>query len=171
MDAIDIFDIDKNPTGRTTRRPRDLSENEFRLVIHMCIFNSDGQLLIQKRRKSCAKWPGVWDVSLSGCAIAGEKGRDAAMREAKEELDLDTDLSNARPAFTVSFPGGFDEMFIIKQEVDLSKLTLQEEEVSDVRWASENEVLSLIEKGEFTPFISDYIRLLFKYKDTGDVYI
>lgn len=171
MDPIDVFDIDKLPTGRTTKRPRELSENEFRLVIHMCIFNSRGELLIQKRCDNCAKWPGLWDVSLSGCAVAGEKGRYTAMREAKEELNLDIDLSMVRPAFTVSFPGGFDEMFVIKQDVDISKLTLQEEEVSDVRWASENEVLSLIEMGEFTTFIPDYIRLLFKYKDTCDVYV
>ena len=170
MDVIDIYDIDKMPTGRTTDRPGSMAGGEYRLVIHLCIFNSKGELLIQKRRENCHKWPGLWDVSVSGCAITGEKGRDAAMREAKEELSLDIDLSSARPAFTVGFLGGFDELFMLKTDVDVSSLTLQDDEVTDVRWASEDEVLSLISRGEFTPFLPDYIRTVFRFKDTGDVF-
>lgn len=170
MDIIDIYNLDKVPTGRITDRPGGLSASEYRLVIHLCIFNSHGELLIQKRQENCHKWPGLWDVTLSGCAISGEKGRDAAMREAKEELSLDIDLSSARPAFTVSFPGGFDELFIVKKDVDISSLLLQEEEVTSVRWADEASVLHLIEREEFTPFLPDYIRTIFKYTDLGDIF-
>ncbi len=170
MDVIDIYDLDHVPTGRVTDRPGSLSSGEFRLVIHICIFNGQGQLLIQKRRENCHKWPGAWDMTVSGCAIRGEKGRDAAMREAMEELSLELDLNNARPAFTVSFPGGFDELFIVNMEVELESLVLQEEEVTDVRWASEEEVMELIERGLFTPVLPEYMRTIFRIKDTGDVF-
>ena len=109
-------------------------------------------------------------MTVSGCAIRGEKGRDAAMREAREELSLELDLNNARPAFTVSFPGGFDELFIVNMEVELESLVLQEEEVTDVRWASEEEVMELIESGLFTPVLPEYMRTIFRIKDTGDVF-
>jgi isopentenyldiphosphate isomerase len=170
MDVIDIYDADRVPTGRVTDRPDSLLQGEYRLVIHICIFNSRGELLIQKRRDNCHKWPGVWDMTVSGCAICGEKGRDTAMREAKEELSLDLDLSHSRPAFTISFPGGFDELFIVNMEVDLDKLILQDDEVTDVRWATEDEVMALIESGRFTPVLPDYIRTIFRIRETGDVF-
>ena len=126
-------------------------------------------MLIQKRSDTCTKWPSLWDVTLSGCAIAGEKGRDTAMRELKEELDLDIDLNGVRPALTVSFATGFDEVFLVEQNVDISKIKLQKEEVAEVKWATLDEILALRNEGNFTPFTPDYLKLLFFMKDHHDV--
>lgn len=167
MDIIDLYDIDKMPTGRTDTHPRD---GEYRLVIHLCIFNGD-KMLIQKRSDNCQKWAGLWDVTLSGCSVAGEKGRDTAMRECREELGIDIDLHGMRPALTVSFQTGFDEVFILEQDVDISALTLQSEEVCDIKWANLSEILDLREKGEFTPFSPDYLKLLFTLREKHDVMI
>ncbi|MCI8824572.1 MAG: hypothetical protein HFH63_01540 [Lachnospiraceae bacterium] len=51
------------------------------------------------------------------------------------KIDLKLDLSNVRPQFTINFPDGFDDYYLIEQEVDLSKLKLQETEVQRVKWA------------------------------------
>ncbi|MBQ8831368.1 MAG: NUDIX domain-containing protein [Oscillospiraceae bacterium] len=165
MDKIDLYDIDKNPTGRVDTHPKN---GEYRLVIHLCIFKDD-KMLIQKRSEACQKWAGLWDLTLSGCAIAGEKGRDAAMRELYEELGLELDLTGIRPDLCVSFATGFDEVFLIEQDVDISSLSLQSEEVCDVKWATLPEILSLREMGEFTPFAPEYLKLLFFMKDKHDV--
>ena len=169
MDAIDIYDKDKQPVGRITDHPKSLHPDEFRLVIHLCLFNSRGEMLIQRRLPSCAKWPGLWDFTVSGCAIAGETGRMAAMREAREELNLSLDLSEARPALTISFPRGFDELFLVKADVNLDELSLQADEVADVRWADEREILQLRADGRFTPMLPSYIQTVFRLKDLGDV--
>ena len=163
MEKFDVYDIDKQNTGIVHSHGYELDEGQYRLVIHVLVFSSDNRLLIQKRRNDDKKWPGKWDVSVSGCAIAGETGRDAAMREAREELDLELDLTNARPA-------GFDEVFLVEKDVDIAALVLQESEVTDVRWATLNEILDMIKNGEFTPFIEDYIKLLFKMRSTHDVF-
>ena len=165
MDKIDLYDIDKMPTGRIDTHPK---QGEYRLVIHLCIFSGE-KMLIQRRSETCQKWAGLWDVTLSGCAIAGEKGRDAAMRELKEELGLDIDLTGARPALTVSFATGFDEVFLTERNVDISALTLQREEVCQVKWATLEDILALRENGEFTPFTPEYLKLLFFMKDRHDV--
>ena len=165
MDKIDLYDIDKIPTGRIDTHP---NHGEYRLVVHLCIF-SGSKMLIQRRSGNCQKWAGLWDVTLSGCAVAGEKGRDTAMRELKEELGLEIDLTGIRPDLTVSFATGFDEVFLIEHDTDITKLTLQKEEVCDVKWASLDEILTLREKGEFTPFTPDYLKLLFFMKDKRDV--
>ena len=169
MERIDIYDSDRRPTGRTAGSPKELADREYRLVIHLCLFNSRGEMLIQRRRDSCARWPGRWDVSVRGCADTGETGREAAMREAREELGLDLDLTGLRPALTVSFPHGFDELFLVEAELDPAALTLQESEVAAVRWAGEEEILRLRESGQFTPFHPEYLHLLFRMFRTRDV--
>ena len=128
MDIIDFYDKDKCRTGETGTHTKD---GVYRLVVHLCLF-SKGRMLIQKRSENCIKWAGLWDLTVSGCALKGENGRDAAMRELREELGLELDLSNARPAFTVSFKTGFDEVFLTEADVDISQIKLQEDEVSDV---------------------------------------
>ena len=169
MERIDVYDSDMVPTGATAASPRVLKQGEYRLVIHLCLFDSSGRMLIQRRQDSCARWPGLWDVSVRGCADAGETGRMAATREALEELGLRLDLSEIRPALTVSFPHGFDELFLVDAPPDTPELTLQAEEVAEVRWASEEEILQLREEGLFTPFRRDYLRLLFRLREHGDV--
>lgn len=169
MDLIDVFDEDRQRTDRTADSPRALGPGKYRLVIHLCLFDADGRMLIQRRQDSCARWPGLWDVSVRGCAIAGETGRMAAAREAREELGLALDLSGIRPALTVSFPHGYDELYLVDAAPDVSELKLQTEEVAEVRWASEQEILRLREDGLFTPFRSDYLRLLFRLREYGDV--
>ena len=169
MERIDVYDKDRRPTGRTADSPRALCRGEYRLVIHLCLFDAEGRMLIQRRQDSCARWPGLWDVSVRGCADAGENGRMAAVREAREELGLTLDLEDVRPALTVSFPHGFDELFLVNASPDVSALNLQTEEVAEVRWASEEEILRLREDGLFTPFHRDYLRLLFRLREHGDV--
>ena len=44
------------------------------MVVHVCIFNSKGEMLIQKRADDIVRWPGYWDVSVGGGASAGDDG-------------------------------------------------------------------------------------------------
>lgn len=169
MDRIDIYDINGQRTGRITDQPRDLKDDEFRLVIHLCVFNSRGEMLIARRQDSTDRWPGLWDVTVSGCAIAGETGRQAAMREAKEELGLSLDLNGMRPALAVSFAKGFDEVFLVSADPDLDTLVLQQEEVSEVRWASLDDILCLRTAGHFTPMLPEYIKTLFRIRELKDI--
>ena len=55
-----------------------------------------------------------------------------------------------------------DNIYVLEQEVDLTKLHLQYEEVQDVKWASMEEVLHMIETGEFIPFYPGFIQYLFE---------
>ena len=49
--------------------------------------------------------------------------------------------------------------------MDINQLTLQEDEVTDVRWASEKEILEMLEEDLFLPYHSSVIELLFFMKD------
>lgn len=46
----DIYTKDREKTGRFHRRGDPMKAGEYHLVVHVCIFNSRNQLLIQQRQ-------------------------------------------------------------------------------------------------------------------------
>ena len=49
MELWDLYDCNMNPTGETTVRGSKIPYGRYHLVAHVCIFNSEGQMLIQHR--------------------------------------------------------------------------------------------------------------------------
>ena len=72
MELVDLYDEDRLPLGRTAERHAPKGPGEYRTVIHVCVFNSRGQLLIQRRSREKTVWPERWDVSVGGGVDAGE---------------------------------------------------------------------------------------------------
>ena len=161
MELVDLYDENRAPLGRTAERYGKKDPGEYRTVVHVCLFNSRGQLLIQKRTDGKRVWPGMWDVSVGGGVDAGETSRQGAEREFREELGYPLDLTGKRPVATVNFPGGFDDFYIVEQELDLNALILQAEEVEQVRWATEEEVLSMLDTSAFIPYPRSFLQFLF----------
>lgn len=160
MELWDIYDINRNKTGRTMERGP-VPEGDYHLVVHVCIFNSKGEMLIQQRQYYKEGWPNLWDISVGGSAVQGDSSQSAAEREVKEELGIKLDLSNIRPHFTINFDRGFDDVYLIEKEVNIGDLVLQEEEVQAAKWATKEEILEKIEKQEFIPYYPSLIELLF----------
>ena len=167
MEYWDIFDIDRIPTGRTAIRGEEIPRGDYHVAVHICIFNSEGKMLIQQRQP-WKSFGDKWDVTVGGNAQKGESSREAARRELKEELGIELDFSALRPNMTMNFEQGFDDFYLINRDVDLASLSLQPEEVKAVRYASEEEILSLIDKGEFIPFFKSFVTLLFDVRQKPD---
>lgn len=170
MEIWDLYTRDRQKTGQTIVRGTEIPEGLFRLVVHICIFNGEGQMLIQRRQTTKSGWPDLWDVTVGGHAIAGETSSMAAERETMEELGISISLREVRPALTPTFPNGFDDIYCIEQEVELSGLTLQEEEVKDVRWATKEEIFALIDDGLFIPYHKSLIDLMFFLRNHPEVH-
>lgn len=164
MELWDIYDADRAKTGRTAERGAPSEAGAHRLIVHICVFGSDGRMLIQRRTPAKEKWPDMWDVSAAGGVLAGETSREAARRELLEELGLDIDFSERRPALTVNFHGGFDDFYLVESDIPLDRLTFQPDEVADAARAGEAEILGLIGRGEFVPYRPPLIALLFNMR-------
>ena len=136
MELVDLYDENRVPLGRTAERYGKKGPGEYRVVVHVCVFDHQGRLLIQQRTPEKILWPDRWDVSIGGGVDAGETSRQAAEREFREELGYPLDLAGSRPFVTVNFPAGFDDFYIAVRDLDLGELTLQKEEVRAVRWAT-----------------------------------
>lgn len=170
MELWDIYDIDRVRTGRVAQRGKPaseggLGEGEYHLVVHICVFNGRGQLLLQQRQKDKEGYPNLWDVSAAGSALAGENSAAAASRELREELGLVHDFTKERPFWTTHFERGFDDWYFIRMEADISDLRLQPEEVQDAKWAELAEIERMLDSGEMVPYYRDLVRLWFVMKD------
>lgn len=166
MEMVDLYDEDRIPLGRTAERHAPKGPGEYRTVVHVCIFDSRGRLLIQQRSREKDSWPEAWDVSVGGGVDAGETSRQAAEREVREELGLALDLRGVRPSVTVNFDGGFDDFYLVERDLALEDLTLQKEEVAQARWAELPEILDMVDRGEFIDYPKSFLAFLFDMRGT-----
>lgn len=164
MEIWDVYNSERQKNEKTMTRGSEFKKGEYHLVVHVCIFNSENQLLIQQRQPFKEGWPNMWDITVGGSAVAGDLSWMAAERETFEEIGLKIDLDNARPHMTINFDDGFDDIYLIKQDVDINKLKLQYEEVKKVKWANKDDIIKMVENGTFIPYYKEMIELLFAMK-------
>ncbi len=162
----DVYDIHRIKTGEVVTRGEKAAPGQYRMVVHICIINSEGKMLIQQRQPFKSDWSNLWDVTVGGCSRTGETSQDAAHREVLEEIGLDIDFTGVLPRFTVNWLSGFDDVYVLKQEVDVSSLSLQEEEVQAVRWATHDEIIDMIREGTFITYHESFIDMCFAMSDS-----
>ena len=92
MELLDLYTEDRVRTGKTMVRGTVVPEGLCRLVVHVCIFDSQGRMLIQQRQPFKSGWSNYWDMSVGGCAVAGPKpeGMRLTVRECLEESGKET---------------------------------------------------------------------------------
>ena len=162
----DVYDVHRQKQEGLLERGKALPEGAYHLVVHGCIFNSQGEMLIQQRQPFKQGWSNLWDITVGGSALAGETSQMAMSREMAEEIGFHYDFKNRRPHMTIQFEGGFDDIYLLIQDVALDSLQLQPEEVQAVGYASEAEILHMIEEGIFIPYYPSFIQMLFAMAKT-----
>jgi len=84
-----IVDEEGNQTGLAPRRVcHDGKSMLLHPVVHLHLFDRDGNLYLQKRAATKDLLPGCWDTSVGGHISPGEAVEDALKRETLEELGL-----------------------------------------------------------------------------------
>lgn len=166
----DTYTEDRLPTGKTIPRGSILDSEGLHVVVHVCLFNRAGQMLIQRRTDDKVGWPGLWDFSTGGSVIHGESSREGAQREVFEELGCRIDLSRARPNFTFNFGGGFDDFYLLDHEVEIAELAIPNREVAEARWASREDVLALLGAEKFLPYRASVVEFIFDYRGHNDIF-
>jgi len=161
MELWTVYDKDRKPTGKTIERGSRFEDNEFHMVIHVCIINSSNQMLIQQRQPFKEGWSNMWDITVGGSSLAGETSCQAAERELLEEIGYVADLSNTRSFFTINFSVGFDDYYIIEDDVDIDSLKLQYEEVQSVKWATKEEIMKMIDDKVFISYHKSVIEMVY----------
>ena len=161
MEIWDLYNADRTKSGKTIVRGEKPAKGDYHMVVHICIFNSRGEMLIQQRQPFKIGAPNMWDVTVGGSAVSGDTSQTAAEREVFEEIGLKINLQNIRPHLTINFDHGFDDFYLIQKDVDITTLTLQYEEVQQAKWATIDEIFKMIDTGEFIPYYKSLIQLFF----------
>jgi isopentenyldiphosphate isomerase len=86
----EIFDVVDEQDQVVGQRPR---SEVHRLgfmhrAVHVLVFNSKGDVFLQKRSMTKDRQPGLWDSSASGHLDTGESYDACAVREVREEIGL-----------------------------------------------------------------------------------
>ena len=83
-----IVDEDGNVIGSATRGECHGGSKLLHPVVHLHVFNSSGDLFLQKRPEWKDIQPGKWDTAVGGHIDYGEMPEDALRREVREELGI-----------------------------------------------------------------------------------
>ncbi|MGA9468378.1 MAG: NUDIX domain-containing protein [Exiguobacterium marinum] len=141
----DLLDENRQPLGRTHFRGDDLEPNTFHTVIEVFTFDPDGKLLLSRRHPD-KKYPLLWEGT-GGSILAGEVSREGAVRELQEELGLCVLPEQLRFVTTIKRETYFLDLYVYTSErlIDLRQLSLQIDEVVDVRLEEWDTVLDSVE--------------------------
>ncbi|WP_299365932.1 NUDIX domain-containing protein [Winogradskyella sp.] len=173
---IDIITSEGKPTGKTALKSEAHKHGWYHNTIHLWLYTKDREVLLQQRSHKKAIHPLLWDVSAAGHIDAGETFIEAALRETKEEIDLQLqpeDLTKIGVKLhESSYNNGtirdneFHQVYIAELKVDLRDLTPQENEVEALKLVSFKEFEVLLENSatnhHFIPTNKPYYRFVLK---------
>lgn len=158
-EMFDVFDKYGNHLGV---KPKSFCHSENPGVFHkpvwIWIFNSNKQILVQKRAPTKKFMPNKWDGSATGHVCAGKTSLDGCVREVYEELGLTFKESDF--IFLGEFPAPevweLGQVYCLKSDIPSNNMKLQENEVSEVKWLELNEFETLLMSEEFLPYSNEY---------------
>ena len=109
-------------------------------AIHVLVFDSCGQVFLQKRSLKKDRQPGLWDSSASGHLDSGEDYDAAAVREVREEIGL---RLNATPPrlfkLAASAQTDHEHLWVYRCEAE-GPFTLAPDEIERGGWFGAEEV-------------------------------
>lgn len=142
MELVKIYN-NRNEYIDKIKDRKELENGEYRNLVHIWIINSKGELLLQRRSEMKKHFPNMWSVT-SGCVHSDESFVQTCKREVKEELNVDLDENNLEYMISYKLEKVIAQVFVLYQDVDINKVRVQEEEVSEVKFVTCEELEEMI---------------------------
>ena len=162
----ELIDVLDEETGLATKEVISKEEAHKKGIwhgaVHLIIINNDcTKTLFQKRCKDKKIYPNYWDIAVGGHISSKEDSLTTVKRELKEELGLNPDDYIFEEITTVKeileykdlISKEFITTYIVKSDIDVNQITLQKEEVSDVKWFTKEEVNNLVNSKKSIPHV------------------
>ena len=151
MEWNDVYDAQRNRTGRIHRRGTPWRDGESGLVVCVWVCDGEGKLLLTRRAPE-KSFAGTWENS-GGAAKAGEDSRQAIVRELFEETGSrapEEDFVLLRSEREGCY---FFDHYCLRYPVKLEELTLLPGETDDAQWADFDQIHEMILREEICAII------------------
>lgn len=164
---LDVLTMTGQKTGITKPRSEVHRVGDYHRTVNAWIFaESTQELLLQRRADFKDSWPGMWDISSAGHISAGDSSLISAQRELQEELGINLPKDAFEFLFTFVQQNVINDGKFINNEfadvylvttlnpIPLEAFTLQQTEVSAVKYIAYEEYKNLLAKDDpnFVPY-------------------
>lgn len=158
QEMFPLVDEEGNIIGAATRGECHSGSKLLHPVVHLHVFNSKGELYLQKRPAWKDIQPGKWDTSVGGHIDLGESVDMALKREVREELGI-TDFTPEILTHYV-FESNREKELVFAHKTVYDGQIQPSDELDGGRFWTIEEVNDNIGKDVFTPnFEKEYIKI------------
>lgn len=160
QELLPIVDPDGNITGAATRGECHGGSMLLHPVVHLHVFNSQGDIYLQKRPEWKDIQPGKWDTAVGGHVDLGENVEQALRREVREELGLDITGLDITPLPHYVFQSDREHELVFPHRLTYDGPLCPSEETDGGRFFSAQELQQARRDNLLTPnFQSEYDKL------------
>ena len=152
MEWNDIYNADRQLTGRLHRRGTPWKNGERGLVVCVWVYDGAGNVLLT-RRAAEKTFAGTWENS-GGAAQAGETSRQAIVRELFEETGIRAEETEFEFLQSTGDRTFFYDHYCLKRSTPLEQIVLLPGETDGVQWADFAKVHQLIRQKQICPAIA-----------------
>lgn len=143
MEYRDLYDSNRILTGEKILKGEPIPENNYIMMVVIFIENENHEFLIQKRS---ANKGGKW-ATTGGHPKSGETSLQGIITEVKEELGIE--IKNPILFKQASGKDTFCDLYYLRENININTITIQKEEVDEVKWAKIEDINLLMENGMF----------------------
>lgn len=159
MEIIDVYNKRREKTNKTCERGKE-KDGEYGLSVHIWIMNKEGKFLVQKRSKNKKIFPDMWSLT-AGAVDTGETSEEGAIRETKEEIGINIEKEEFELILSIKRKHNFLDIWLVRKDIDLKDIVMQEEEVQKVKWVTKEELEEMIKNNEVAGSVTLYYKMFF----------
>jgi isopentenyl-diphosphate delta-isomerase len=173
---IDVLSERGLRTGEVLSRAEVHRQGKIHRAIHLYLFNTKNELLLQRRSLTVDNFPGVFSISVLGHINAGEFSTATVRREIEEELGIDT--ADLKIEFLFSYfsqavlsetyiDRQFNDVYVTRADIDPGQIHMDQAEVSEVRFVPFEHFRKMLTdpQSELAPVYTDECRDLTYFLD------
>lgn len=147
MELWDVYDENRQRTGRTHVRGVPLRQGEYHLVVFAWIYNARGELLLTLRDPAKPSYPNTWACT-GGSALRGEGSLKAIRREIREETGIGAQQDDLTLLMSQRERSSFRDIYALHCELPAEALTMQPGETVAAKWVPLEAIDDCIRRGE-----------------------